>query len=159
MLIGPRAASLPIQIVALVAGIVEGFVLYYTVVGLPVIFLPDAFDAPIQFLCVAFCAYFFAAPAAWRGLARRAFLILAVSLLGYAALGYLVAFLFERGTPLPGSMPSLTLAAQAVVAIVGAAATVGYLLLRDRTESVLAGSATVPAPEGVLGGTSSDTPS
>jgi hypothetical protein len=159
MLIGPRAASIPIQIVALVAGIVGGLVLNYAVVGVPALLLPGVFATPIQLLCVAFCAYFFAAPGTWKGLARRALLIIAISFLGYAALGYLIAFLFLKGEPVPGSMPSLVLAAQGVVAAIGFAATGGFILLREPTERPSAASATVPAQEGVLGGTSSDTPS
>jgi phosphoglycerol transferase MdoB-like AlkP superfamily enzyme len=157
MLIGPRAASIPIQLVALLLGIVEGVLLHYMVIGaLPVVLqqvgvlspsLTAAINGPVLFLSIAFCAYFLAAPTTWRGLGRRALLLLAISLLGYAILGYLLAFAFTRGTPIPGSMPSWILPIQAGVVVIGLVALVGYLLMRDRKQRDFLESATVPAPE------------
>lgn len=160
MLMGPRAASIPIQLVALLLGIVEGVALHYTVIGaIPAALAGSgpfgetfaaSIDFPLLLLTIAFCAYFLAAPAAWRGLGRRALLLLAVSLLGYAVLGYLFAFAFTSGTPIPGSLPSWTLPIQGGVVAVGVVALVGYLLLRDRSERDFLDSATVPAPESAL---------
>jgi len=157
MLIGQRAASIPVQIVALILGVGEGLLLYATVIRVSIFFLPEVFDLPLRFLTIAFCAYFLAAPTTWRGLARRALLIVAVSLLGYAAVGYLLAFLVLRGTPVPGTMPSQALAVQAVIAVLGVAAAVGFTLLRDRREQDFLASATVPAPEIAVPITPSDT--
>lgn len=158
MLTGPRAASIPIQLVALLLGIVEGVVLHYTVIGafpellrqLTGLDLSGVLSVPLLVLTVVFSAYFLAAPTTWRGLARRALLLLAISLLGYAVLGYLLAFLFLRGTPIPGSMPSWILSVQAAIVAAGVGTLVGYLLLRDRKERDLLDSATVPAPESAL---------
>ncbi len=166
MLIGPRAASIPIQLVALLLGIVEGVLLHYAVIGaLPVVLesvgllssaLTATINGPILFLSVAFCAYYLAAPTSWRGLGRRALLLLAISLLGYAILGYLLAFAFTRGTPIPGSMPSWILPVQAGIVVIGIAGLVGYLVLRDRKERDFLESATVPAPEGASQASSTD---
>ncbi len=149
MLMGPRAASIPIQLVALLLGIAEGALLHYAVVGVvpALLNLAAVINGPILFLTIAFCAYFLAAPAFWQGLGRRALLLLAISSLGYAALGYLLAFLVNRGTPIGGSMPSLVLTAQAVVVAVGVAALIGYLVLRDRKQKDFLESATIPASE------------
>ncbi len=166
MLMGPRAASIPIQLLALLLGIVEGALLHYMVIGaVPVVLeafgvlaatLTAAINGPILFLTIAFCAYLLAAPASWRGLGRRALLLLAISLLGYAILGYLLAFAFTRGTPIPGSMPSWILPIQAAIVVLGIAGLVGYLLLRDRKERDFLESATVPAPESASQSSSTD---
>ncbi len=150
MLMGPRAASVPIQLVALLLGIVEGALLHYAVVGVvpALLNLTAVVNLPLLFITIAFCAYFLAAPASWRGLGRRALLLLAISTLGFAVLGYLLAFLVNRGTPIGGSMPSLILEAQAVIVVIGVAALVGYLLLRERKPHDFLESATVPATEG-----------
>ena len=160
MLLGPRAASIPIQLVALLLGIAEGVMLHYTVIGaIPAAVattgalgetLAASIDVPLIFLSIAFCAYFLAAPATWRGLGRRALLLLAISLLGYAVLGYLFAFAFTRGTPIPGSMPSWILPVQGGIVVVGVAALVGFLLLSDHKERDFLDSATIPAPESAL---------
>jgi len=157
MLIGQRAASTPVQIVALILGVVEGLLLYATVIRVSIFVLPEVFDLPLRFLTIAFCAYFLAAPTTWSGLARRALLIVAVSLLGYAAIGYLLAFLFLRGTPMPGTMPSQALAVQAMIAALGVAAAVGFIVLRDRGEQDFLASATVPAPDSAVPTSPSDT--
>jgi hypothetical protein len=157
MLIGSRAASIPIQIVALLLGIVGGWLLYTTVVGVLGLILPDVLSLPILFICVAFCAYFLAAPATWLGVARRGLLVVAVCLLGYAVIGYLLAFLFLRGIPLRGTMPSWQLSVQAGIVLVGAGALAGFLLLRGRNKADILESATVAASENAMPSAPTDT--
>jgi drug/metabolite transporter (DMT)-like permease len=125
--IGPRAAIIPIQLLALVLGILDGSLLFLTVVGVLVVLkiLPESLELIAAFICIAFCAYYFAAPATWRGLWRRVFQILAVSLLGFAALGYVFAF---AGLPVVG-LPNYDLLLQLGVVVVGVAAVLASILL------------------------------
>ena len=102
MLIGPRAASIPIQIVALLLGIVEGWLLYHAVRRRARRSCSrDVLSPPILFLCIAFCAYFLAAPTTWRGLARRGSPDPRRQPPGLRRPRIPLAFLFLRGTPIP----------------------------------------------------------
>lgn len=124
------------QSVALVLGLFVGWLAAFLwvspiavgVAGFVGLDVPAGLNPAILWLCIAFCSYFVAAPASWRGLWRRTFVVFGVSLLAYAALGYVFVF---AGVPAEGGMPDLPTAFQLTVLVVGLAGVGAFYLLRQ----------------------------
>lgn len=128
MLVSDRPASVPIQMVALLIGIVDGLVAFFAFVGLLMVILPPGAGLLLVWLCIAACAYSFVAPATWRGLWRRALATFGASLLLFAVLGYL----FEFAGLAAGGMPDLPAFGQLLIVVLGLGGLLGARALRDQ---------------------------
>ena len=128
------------RIVSLVAGAADGFVAFFVLVDLLPFGLPEVLGLALMGLAVALSAYYLTAPDSWRGLWRRALRVLGVSLVVYAALGYVFAFVgLSQAVQVPmGGMPDQAPPLQATIVVVAGVALIGSFALRDRRREPVA---------------------